>query len=97
MHLYSTFALLHDLGIACHTLPQLGEGGAMPVGGREEANGDGQGGPYFGTVERQTRWQVKRNVPQDAKTQRKSKSEQSQFNDANCNIRDDLAGTPFAV
>jgi hypothetical protein len=36
-------------------------------------------------------------MPQDAKTQHEGKDEQAQFNDANCNIRDDLAGTPFAV
>jgi hypothetical protein len=97
VHLYAAFALMHDLGVARHTLAQLGEGGAMPVGGGKEADGDGYRGPYLGTVERQTGWQVKRNMPQDAKTQQESKSEQNQFNDANCNIRDDLAGTPFAV
>src|SRR5260370_32873549 len=51
-------AVFHDLAILGNASGQFREIDAMPVGGGEEADGDGQGGPNLRTVERQAGWQV---------------------------------------
>ena len=91
----ASIALFHDLAILGNASGQFREIDAMPVGGGEEADGNGQGGANLRAVERQAGWQVIGYLSYDAEIEEQREDKNYQLNATRNIIRQYFSFRPF--